>query len=106
MKVLTARADEDDDLPSELREQLEKEVEATLAGLNEAKAAMSKARAVISSVNEAAATKDGAKKNGAKPDAKDGDNDSATKSDVKADGAKAEPAERTAKESTAKGEGD
>ena len=118
MKTLTARADEDDDLPAELREQLEKEVEATLTSLNEAKAAMTKARSVISSVNEASAKKDGVKKDAAKPNAKDGANDSATKSDAKADaksdaksdakadGAKAAPAERTAKEPTAKGEND
>jgi hypothetical protein len=113
MKTLAARADEDE-LSSELRAQIEKEVEATLAGLNDAQAAMTKARALISGVKDAQKGKSegkgeakGDRTRGGKPDGAHPED----KAEAKADGAKAEakseaprpaPGEPLGKETAAK----
>jgi hypothetical protein len=65
MKTIAARSDEDE--PSaELREQIEKEIETSLAGLADAKAAREKARALMTSVKDAKKQgKDGSRKGAA-----------------------------------------
>jgi hypothetical protein len=83
MKTLAARADEDE-LSSELRAQIEKEVEATLAGLNDAKAAMTKARTLISGVKDAKKGKADGKGDGKGAPAKD--QEDADKAEAKAEG--------------------
>jgi hypothetical protein len=80
MKTLASRADEDE-VSADLREQIEKEVAATLAGLDEAKAAMAKARALVSGVKDA--------KKGSKA-GKDDKDDKADKGE-KADAIRADP---------------
>ena len=67
LKTLAARAEEDE-ISSELRERIEKEIQSTLAGLGDAKAAVEKARAVMSGVKEAAAKRDEVASPGAAPE--------------------------------------
>jgi hypothetical protein len=57
LKAIASSQEDDDEIPSELRAEIEKEIEVSLDGLKDARAVLEKARTVLQGVSEVSATK-------------------------------------------------